>query len=287
MPPVMPPVKPHTAVEASACLHHLKILSPDPAALMRFYCGAMQMALMRQEGDDHYLAGPGRRLIIGKGAPGTLARIAFATRDLRGLDAIRARAEAEGLEPRPVSSPLLAEGAFAVADPDGTEVVFGAALPAPPLAGIKGPLQHLALATRSIQPIVDFYHGKLGFAVSDRIEADDGRLMSCFMRSNHEHHTVTVFVQDRQGMDHHAYETGEWGGIRDWCDHFAGRGIPLFWGPGRHGPGNNLFAFIEDPDGNRIEISAELEVVHDRPVKIWPHTEHTVNLWGRGLIRAE
>ena len=279
--------KPHTAVEASACLHHLKILSPDPAGLMRFYCGTMQMALMRQDGDDYSLAGPGRRLIIGKGAPGTLARVSFATRDRHGLTSLRARAASEGLNPQSFATPLLAEGAFVVIDPDGTQVVFGSAVQRTELAGIKGPLQHLALATRSIQPLVDFYHGKLGFAVSDRIEATDGRLMSCFMRSNHEHHTVTVFVQDRQGMDHHAYETGEWVGIRDWCDHFAARGVPLFWGPGRHGPGNNLFAFIEDPDGNRIEISAELEVVHDRPVKVWPHTEHTVNLWGRGLIRAK
>lgn len=282
----MPQEKPNTAVEASAYLHHVRILSADPAALMNFYCGTMQMALMRQIGDDYYLSGPGRQLIIGKGPSKTLSRIAFAARDARGLQAIRGRAAEEGLAPRAHTSPLM-EHAFAVTDPDGTEVVFGSALPAPALTGIKGPLQHLALATKSIQPLVDFYHGKLGFAVSDRIEAEDGRLMSCFMRSNHEHHTVTVFVQDRQGMDHHAYETGEWIGIRDWCDHFAARGIPLFWGPGRHGPGNNLFAFIEDPDGNRIEISAELEVVHDRPVKVWPHTEHTVNLWGRGLIRAK
>ena len=279
--------KPHTAVEASAYLHHLKFLSADPAALTRFYCGTMQMALMRQDGDDYYLAGPGRRLIIGKGASKTLARIAFATRDGHGLGALRARAESEGLKPKPFATLLMADGAFAVTDPDGTEVVFGSAIKGLEPSGIKGPLQHLALATRSIQPVVDFYQGKLGFAVSDRIEAEDGRLMSCFMRSNHEHHTVTVFVQDRQGMDHHAYETGEWVGIRDWCDHFAARRIPLFWGPGRHGPGNNLFAFIEDPDGNRIEISAELEVVHDRQVKVWPHTEHTVNLWGRGLIRAK
>ena len=49
---------------------------------------------------------------------------------------------------------------------------------------------------------------------------------------------------------------------------------------GRHGPGNNLFIFIEDPDGNWIEISAELEVIHDRQVKVWKHEPKTLNLWG-------
>jgi hypothetical protein len=50
------------------------------------------------------------------------------------------------------------------------------------------------------------------------------------------------------------------------------------WGPGRHGPGSNLYIFIADPDGNWIEVSAELEVVYDRPAKEWPHLEHTLCL---------
>ncbi|MCY1561720.1 hypothetical protein D9M68_990210 [compost metagenome] len=58
------------------------------------------------------------------------------------------------------------------------------------------------------------------------------------------------------------------------------------WGPGRHAPGNNIFIFIVDPDGNWIEVSAELEVVYDRPVREWPHVERTLNMWGDGLLRA-
>ena len=116
-------------------------------------------------------------------------------------------------------------------------------------------------------------------------------MTTCFMRSNHEHHSLACFYHDApgldgQGIDHHSYEAGEWDTIRDWCDHLASKDIPLMWGPGRHGPGNNLFVFIADPDGNWIEISAELEVVHDRPVKIWPHGERTLNQWGRAIMRS-
>jgi hypothetical protein len=67
----------------------------------------------------------------------------------------------------------------------------------------------------------------------------------------------------------------------------AGERIPLKWGPGRHGPGNNLFFFIHDTDGNWVEISAELEVVKpDRAVGAWPHEERTLNRWGIGLLRS-
>lgn len=60
----------------------------------------------------------------------------------------------------------------------------------------------------------------------------------------------------------------------------------MIWGPGRHGPGNNLFAFIEDLDGNKIEISGELEIIHDRKIKKWPHEPRTLNLWGSAIMRS-
>ena len=72
---------------------------------------------------------------------------------------------------------------------------------------------------------------------------------------SYEHHTLACFRFHTQGIDHHSYEAGDWNTLRDWCDRFAARRIPLMWGPGRHGPGNNLFAFIEDPDGNWIDIT--------------------------------
>ena len=210
-------------------------------------------------------------------------------RDAESLSGLRQRAIEKGLDPAPVESAMFQDGAFAVVDPDGNNIHFGLAeVPAgsPTQGGLRGPLQHLTLASRALEAIEDFYANKLGFGVSDRVLNSDGKMMTCFMRGNHEHHNLACFFQDRQGVDHHSYEAGEWDTIRDWCDHLSREGVPVMWGPGRHGPGNNLFIFAEDPDGNWIEISAELEVVHDRPVKTWPHAERTLNLWGHGKLRA-
>jgi catechol 2,3-dioxygenase len=44
--------------------------------------------------------------------------------------------------------------------------------------------------------------------------------------------------------------------------------------------------FIADADGNWIEVSAELEVIYDRPTKEWPHEERTLNLWGPAILRS-
>ena len=276
-----------TALQASAYLHHLHIGSPEPARLAAFYADTMEMRAA-PAGEDFILRGPGRRLRIGRGEAKSLIQAGFAVRDAEGLAGLHARAASEGLQPVDAVTSFFRPGAFRVTDPDGNVVVFGLAADEEPIVGriLRGPLQHLTLATENVQAIEAFYAGKLGFGVSDRVMRPDGTVTTCFMRGNHEHHNLACFLQGRAGMDHHSYEAGEWDTIRDWCDHLATLDIQLMWGPGRHGPGNNLFVFIVDPDGNWIEISAELEVVHDRPIKHWPHQERTLNLWGKAILRS-
>lgn len=275
----------YTALHAAAYLHHIELQSSNPARLAKFYGDAMQMQV-EQKGEIFICRGPQRRLIVSKGQDKKLAVGAFAVRDADAVRLMRERATKEGLNPQDENSPLM-DQAFSVVDPDGNKIVFGLGKADPEgLTGLKGPTQHLTLATHDPEAIEAFYCGKLGFAVSDRVRKPNGEVATIFTRGNHEHHNLACFRSDRVGVDHHSYEAGDWMVIRDWCDHLATLDIQLMWGPGRHGPGNNLFIFIVDPDGNWIEISAELEVIHDRPVKEWPHAERTLNLWGKGILRS-
>ncbi len=274
------------AVSAGAYLHHMRILGRDPARLAAFYGDVMDMEHRALGPDDWICQGPGRIMLFGAGPDKTLGFCAFACRDAEGLASIRAKAEDEHLELVPSPSPLFSNEAFAVRDPDGNTIVFGLADRAPPRAGLRAPLQHLTLATLDPVAIERFYVEKLGFLASDYVRDADGAILTCWMRSNHEHHTLACFKSGKPGIDHHSYEAGDWALIKDWCDRMGARRIPIIWGPGRHGPGNNIFIFIEDPDKNWIEISAELEVVHDRRPMDWPHEEHTLNSWGRGILRV-
>jgi catechol 2,3-dioxygenase-like lactoylglutathione lyase family enzyme len=275
-----------TAVRAGAYLHHIQLTSPDPAALAAFYGRAMGMAVMNLADGRLACHGPGRRLLVAAGPAKGLGFGAFACRDRDGVNEIRRRASDHALEILPSPTPLFGEEAFSVRDPDGNLVVFGLGAPEPTRTGLRGPIQHLTLATHDAEAIEDFYAEKLGFLVSDRVRKPDGSLATTFMRSNHEHHTLACFRAEHRGIDHHSYEAGDWAVMKDWCDRMGALDIPIMWGPGRHGPGNNLFIFIEDPDRNWIEISAELEVVYDRPVKEWPHAPRTLNLWGRAIMRS-
>lgn len=275
------------AVRAGGYLHHLQLQSSEPARLAAFYADAMDMQARPAGSDDWLCEGPLRRLLITQGADRTLGFAGFACRDGDGLAAIRAQAERNGVDILPSPSRLFGSEAFAVRDPDGNLIAFGLGSQEQPRSGLRGPIQHLTLATRDPAAIERFYVGKLGFITSDYVRDAEGNVLVCWMRSNHEHHTLACFLQSRQGIDHHSYEAGDWSVIKDWCDRMGARRIPIFWGPGRHGPGNNIFVFVKDPDGNWVEISAELEVVHDRPARDWPHEEHTVNAWGHGLLRIQ
>lgn len=273
------------AVSAGAYLHHLQLQSSDPAGLAKFYADTMDMTARRLGGGEWMCEGPHRRLLFTQGENKTLGYGAFACRDAGGLAALREHAERAGADVQPSPSLLFEGDAFAVRDPDGNPVVFGLARQEAPRPGLRGPLQHLTLATQDPVAIERFYVDTVGFLPSDRVVATDGTVNTIFTRSNHEHHTLACFRQGRAGIDHHSYEAGDWSVIKEWCDRMGDLRIPIMWGPGRHGPGNNIFIFIEDPDSNWIEISAELEVVHDRPVKEWKHEPRTLNSWGHAIMR--
>lgn len=273
------------AVAAGTYLHHIQLLSADPAALAAFYADAMDMQARPLGAGEWICEGPLRRVLFAAGDNRTLGFGAFAVRDADALATVREAAERAGAAILPSPSPLF-NTAFAVRDPDGNLAVFGTAAPELHRTGLRGPLQHLTLATRDPVAIEEFYVRTLGFLVSDRVLSDEGQFNTLFTRSNHEHHSLACFRQDRVGVDHHSYEAGDWSVIKDWCDRMGDRHIPIMWGPGRHGPGNNLFVFIEDPDRNWIEISAELEVVHDRPAKDWRHEPRTLNSWGPAIMRV-
>ena len=276
-----------TALLAGAYLHHLCFESPNPEKLSDFYGKIMQMRPQSIGANAWLCSGKNRQILIKEGMKNRLEFAAFSCRDEEGLNLLKERVKEEGIEVINLQPDLFQNDAISIVDQDGHNISFGLSKPNMNAESVlNGPLQHLTFSTLNVEKFVDFYVGKLGFCISDRVLHSNGNLATCFVRSNHEHHTVACFKSDRIGVDHHSYEAGEWNAIRDWCDHFASMNIELMWGPGRHGPGNNLFVFVEDPDGNWIEISAELEVIHGRPSKDWPQEERTLNLWGKAILRS-
>jgi catechol-2,3-dioxygenase len=284
-----------------ARLHHLQVTSPQPGALEAFYTRVFAYRARALPDGRRHLAVGWRRLLLAPGPARGLDFAAFAVGSAAQLAALRAHVEAQGLAPGPSPTPLFAAGAFAVRDPEGRGVVFGlpvddGAAQGPPGGGeeahdttpevLLGRLQHVVVTTLDLAAVQHFYERQLGFVPSDWVVQEGGVPTTVFYRSDPEHHSIAAFLSDAVRLDHHALDVPDWNAIRDWCDHFAAEHTPMVWGPGRHGPGNNLFCMVTDPDGNMVEISAELEqMARDVPPREWPHTEHTLNRWGSAILR--
>ena len=214
--------------------------------------------------------------------------LAFAFPSMPQLEDYRAFAQARGFNIQPSPTPLFGPEAFALDDPDGRAVVFG--IPSESDDDddddLSGRLQHAVVATKTLAPMTDFYIDGLGFTVSDWVH-ENGEPTACFLRSDDEHHSFAAFRAPEARFDHMSVEAVSWNDIRDWADHFATLEVPIWWGPGRHGPGNNLFIMVEDPDGNKFEVSAEIELMHRHmPHRDWNHEERTLNLWGSAWMRS-
>jgi catechol 2,3-dioxygenase len=275
-----------------AQLDHIVRASDKPDTLLAFYRDAIAMT-PQQIGDGTWLLqGPQRRILIAGGEPGSQPLNAFRLQSREQLAALRTWLEARGIEMLPNASPVFSDG-LAVRDPDGRLAVFG--LPDPrydamAASGLPGRLQHVVVATDRLDRLIGFYERGLGFVASDHVYEEgvgNAAATATFLRSDPEHHSFAAFRAPKARPDHHSYETTCWNDIRDWADHMSTLNIRLWWGPGRHGPGNNLFFMIEDPEGYKVELSAELELMpRDMAARSWKHEQRTLNLWGQAWMRS-
>ncbi|MCB1738935.1 MAG: VOC family protein [Gammaproteobacteria bacterium] len=281
-----------------AQLDHLRLDSDRPEALSRFYADALGLDVLPLDDGSRLLQGPGRRLVIGAGQANARPYHAWRVQSREQLEAIREFLSARRLRLETAPRTLFADGAVAVRDPDGWLNVFGlpdAAVPTPVARNASGArslparLQHVVVASDNLPEMVEFYERRLGFVPSDYVSVnpdDPATRKVAFYRTDPEHHSFAVFAASSVRPDHHAYETSCWNDIRDWADHLANLDIPIWWGPGRHGAGNNLFFMIKDPHGHPIEFSAELEVLpRYLPPRRWASDGRAVNLWGSAWDR--
>ena len=153
-------------------------------------------------------------------------------------------------------------------------------------------LGHVAAFCPELGPMQDFYQDLLGFRWSDTVGD-----FFVFLRCNADHHVANFLATTKHtGMHHVAYEMRNPDHLIAMLDNLAKNDYRLHWGPGRHGPGHNLFTYHRDPDGNTIELFTQIDVVHDENKGYWEprpwHEEYpmyprtwevdvaTVNHWG-------
>jgi lactoylglutathione lyase len=118
-------------------------------------------------------------------------------------------------------------------------------------------LAHVAIRIKAIEPTLDFYVGKLGFREMLRLERD-GRLWLVYLRITDEQF-LEIFPdgegdraaeREAVGYNHLCLSVPSIDGA---LAELARAGVPLIR-PKTLGADGNWQAWIEDPDGHRIEL---------------------------------
>ncbi len=118
-------------------------------------------------------------------------------------------------------------------------------------------LTHAVLNVRDREASTRFAVEALGFKLSDRSRSMD------FVRCDATHHAVAFADSGTSALNHLAFEMVSLDGVMRGIGRMKDHGYACVWGPGRHGPGNNVFGYFVSPFGAVIEYTSEVQRLDD------------------------
>lgn len=139
-------------------------------------------------------------------------------------------------------------------------------------------LTHVVFNARDAEASADFVEKALGFRVSDRTKG------MVFVRCDQSHHSIAFARAGVATLNHIAFEMADIDAVMRGIGRMRDYGLTAAWGPGRHGPGDNVFAYYIAPFGPVIEYSTAVEKVGDDyrtgAPEDWTWPQNRIDQWG-------
>jgi catechol 2,3-dioxygenase len=105
-----------------------------------------------------------------------------------------------------------------------------------------------------------------------------------FMNCDRDHHTIALGDADNDALNHIAFVMPDLDAVMRGAGRMRDAGFGIEWGPGRHGPGNNVFNYFIGPFGEVIEYTAEIEQIDEsygvRGPADWAWPSGRFDAWG-------
>jgi catechol 2,3-dioxygenase-like lactoylglutathione lyase family enzyme len=210
--------------------------------------------------------------------------INFGMHSRERVDALHRQLVAAGVPvsgaPTEVSTPGGGYG-FTLLDPEGRRlrVVADVARHAEAADETARPrkVSHVVLNTPAMEELQSFYERLLGFRVSD-YSAD----MMVFLRCSSDHHSIALNRGQYPSANHVAFEMPSIDSFMRGIGRMRTMGQAPAWGPGRHGPGDNPFAYFVSPQGFVIEFTSEVHQIDEatHQPQVWPRDKpELMDIW--------
>jgi catechol 2,3-dioxygenase-like lactoylglutathione lyase family enzyme len=278
-------------------LRSIELALPDPSAASRFMIDIWGMAPGEQRNGNSYLRGSGTfPYLVGfeKSEKEFVRSTTFLCSE-QELAALKQRVLAAGWPVTPTVSKDPGGGVGIIVElPEGELLRFLAGSDeVPTIEGKDLPIKltHIVFNSVDAEATGSAVEKVLGFRVSDRTRG------MVFVRCNDSHHSTAFARAGVASLNHIAFEMRDMDAVMRGIGRMRDHGFSPSWGPGRHGPGANIFAYFIAPFGPVIEFStAVTEVGDDYPVgspEDWTWPENRIDQWGvsdkdvQGLRKAE
>ena len=267
-------------------LRSVELEVPDPPAAVAFMRDVWGLAPAGTRSRTTYLRGTGDHpylLAFTASSAPAIASITFAG-SAGELDALHARAVAVGV-PAPARVAEFDDpgggGGFVVGGAEGQRFRFVAeGTRAAPIADRDKPIQltHVVLNALDRDACAKFAIDAFGFKLADRTK------IMTFVRCNSSHHALAFVHAELASLNHIAFEMSDIDAVMKNIGRLRDLGLQPAWGPGRHGPGNNVFAYFITPFGASVEYTAEVQQVDDSyrvgTPDDWTWPPNRIDHWG-------
>jgi 2,3-dihydroxy-p-cumate/2,3-dihydroxybenzoate 3,4-dioxygenase len=267
-------------------LRSVELEMPRADAAVQFLTGPWGLIDAGTSGTTAYLRGTGEHpyvMAVTEAASPALVSVTFSG-SAAELERVKARARKAGLAATP-SAPQPGEpGAprgFRLAGPEGQVFRFVSdKKPAPRVRDADRPigLTHVPISAADADACTRFALEVLGFKLTDRTKMMD------FIRCDSTHHSLAYVRTGAPALHHMAFEMQDLDAVMRGVGRLKDAGIDPVWGPGRHGPGNNVFAYYVAPFGAVVEYTSEVERVDSSyPVggpEDWKWPPGRIDHWG-------
>lgn len=260
----------------------------DPARAMRFFTDVWRLAQVEHRGEAILLRGTARlhhvlSLLPSRG-PTHVRRIVFdAPRS--AVDELRSRIAGSGApceEARELTSPGGGYG-FGFQDPCGRAMAVVAdahdhadesIVPDRPVK-----VTHVNLNTPSMDIMTSFLESALGMRL-----VDQSGPQRFFNADTRDHCSVVLCNGPQDTLNHIAFEMKDLQSVMRGAGRMIDAGYPIEWGPGRHGPGDNCFAYFAGPEELPLEYTSDVLQIDDsyefHGPEYWKWPPGRLDAWG-------
>jgi catechol 2,3-dioxygenase len=267
----------------------VEIEMADPTRAAEFYANVWNLKEVGRENGSIYFRGTGPchhvLAIHHRPAGPALRRVVFNAKDKATVDALCAQVRAKTPnceDPKPQRSPGGGYG-FGFTDVHNCNyaVIAGVSDHADK-ADVKDrprKVAHVNVNTPDQKATLQFMVDALGFKLVD----ESGPLMFLNADST-DHSSMVIGKHTKPTLNHVAYEMPDLDSVMRGVGRMKDNGYPTEWGPGRHGAGDNVFAYFAGPEEFPIEYTGDVlqidETYQFHGPEYWKWPPGRADQWG-------